>query len=84
MEVVDGAAPIAPQNAGSVRVVHHHDGAIFFGQITQRGQRADVAIHREDAVGDEQPAAGLVLDAGQLLFGMSHIFVPEDQDFCAG
>ncbi len=35
VEVIDGAAPVAAQHAGGVRVVDHHDGAVFFGQ---RGQ----------------------------------------------
>ena len=64
VEVIDGAAAVAPQNAGGVRVVDHHDRAVFFGQVAERGQRTDVAVHGEDAVGDQQFLAGLVLDAG--------------------
>ena len=36
VEMIDGAAPVASQHAGRVRVVDHHDRAIFFGQIAQR------------------------------------------------
>ena len=57
VEVVDGAAAVAAQHAGSVRVVDHHDGAVLFRQRGQLRQRADVAVHREDAVGDDQLVA---------------------------
>ena len=66
-----------------MRVVDHHDGAVFFGEIAEAGQRADVAVHGEDAVGDEQLVAGLVLDAGQLLFGVRDVLVAEDQNLGA-
>jgi hypothetical protein len=55
------AAPVASQDARSMRIVHHHDGAIFFRQIAERGQRADVAVHGKYAVGDEQFFPRLVL-----------------------
>ena len=58
-EVIDGAATVAAQHAGSVRVVHHHDGAVLLRELAQRGQRADVAVHGEHAVGDQQLVAGL-------------------------
>ena len=35
VEVIDGAAAVAAQHAGGVRVVDHHDGAVFFGQVAQ-------------------------------------------------
>ena len=70
-EVIDGAAAIATQNAGGVRVVDHHDGAVFLGNVAELRQRADVAIHREHAVGDQQLVAGLVLELLQQFFGMS-------------
>ena len=38
-EVIDRAAPVAPQHAGGMRVVHHHDGAVAFGGVDQPGQR---------------------------------------------
>ncbi len=72
--------PLRPKYAGGVGVVDHHDGAIFFGEIAERGQRADVAVHGEDAVGDQQLLAGLVLYAGELLFGVRHVFVAEDEN----
>ena len=81
--MINGAAAVAAQHAGGVGVIHHHDGAVLFGEIAQRGQRADIAIHGEDAVGDEQLVTGLIFDGGELLFGVGHVFVAEDQNFRA-
>ena len=39
-----------------MRIVDHHDAAGLFGQFAELGQRAEVAVHAEDAVGDEQLA----------------------------
>ena len=61
-KMIDRSAAVAPQHARGMRVVHHHDGAVFLGQRSQLVHRADVAIHREDAVGDHQLVAGLVGD----------------------
>ena len=77
-EVIDRPTAIASQHAGRVRVVNHHDGAIFFRQIAQRGQRANVAIHGEDAVADQQLAPRLVLDAGEFRLGR---VLPSTRDF---
>ncbi len=63
-EMIDGAASVAAQYAGSVRVVDHHDGAVLFGEIAQRRQRADVAVHGEHAVADQQSLARRSLNAG--------------------
>src|SRR5436189_95931 len=53
-EVVDGAAAVAAEDAGGVGVVHHHDGAVAFGGVAEGGEGADVAVHGEDAVADEE------------------------------
>ena len=45
-----------------MRVVDHHDAAVFFGQLDQRGQRRNIAVHGENAVGDEKLAPAAVLD----------------------
>ncbi len=83
VEVINGAASIVSQDAGGMGVIHHHDGAVFFRQIAERRQRADVAIHGKYAVGDEQLASGLVFHRSQLLFGVGRVFVTEDQDLGA-
>ena len=81
--MIDRAASVAAEHAGSMRVVDHHDGAVFLGGLAQAGQRADVAIHREDAVGDQQLPSRLVLHAGELLFGVGDVFVTEDENLRA-
>jgi hypothetical protein len=43
-----------------MRVVDHHDGAVFFRQIAQPRQRPNVTIHGKHAVGDQQLLARLV------------------------
>ena len=63
-EVIDRAAPVLPEHAARVRVVHHHDAAELLGERrTAPGSGAEVAVHAEDAVGDEQ----LALRGRQLL-----------------
>ena len=81
--MINGAAAVTAQHAGGVGVIYHHDGAVLFGEIAERGQRADIAIHGEDAVGDQQLMARLILDGGQLFFRVGHVFVAEDQNFRA-
>ena len=83
VEVVDGAAAVASQHAGGVRVVDHHDGAVLFRQRGQLRQCADVAVHGKDAIGDDQLVTGLVLHRFQLLFGVRGILVAEDLDLGA-
>ena len=65
-------------------VIDHHDGAVFFGQVGEFVDGTDVAIHRENTVGDEKLAARLVLNFTQQFFGVGDIFVAEDFDFRAG
>ena len=83
-EMIDRSATVAAQHAGGVRVVDHHDGAVFVGEVTQFVYGADVAVHREDAVGDDELAARLVCDFLELLFGVGRVFVAEDFDLGAG
>ena len=52
----------------------------FSASVAEAGERADVAVHGEDAVGDQQLFAGLVFYAGQLFFGVGDVFVAEDQN----
>ena len=84
VEVIDAAAAVAAEDAGGVGVVDHHDGAVFFGECGELVDGADVAVHGEDAVGDEELVAGLVLDFLEELFGVGDVFVAEDFDFGAG
>ena len=56
-EMVDGAAAVLAEDARGVGVVDHDRGAEFFGRLDDAGQRRDVTVHREDAVGHNQAAA---------------------------
>ena len=82
-EVIDGAAPVAPQHARGVRIVHHHHGAVAFGGLGQAGQRADIAIHGEHPVGDQQLAAGEGIQIAEDLLRGGGILVREDVDLGA-
>ena len=56
-EVIDGAAAVAAEHAARVRVVHHHDRSRTPRRASHSsGSGAEVAVHAEHAVGDEQLA----------------------------
>ena len=84
VEVVYGAAAVSAQDAGGVGVVDHHDGAVLFAEVGELVYGADVAVHGEDAVGDDELAAGFVLDLFEEFFGVGYVFVAEDLDFGFG
>ena len=55
-EVIDRAAAVRPEDAARVRIVHHHDAAVLLGQGAQVGNGAEIAVHAEDAIRDQQRA----------------------------
>ena len=55
------AAPAGAERAGAVRLVDHHAHVVAPRELDDLLQRRDVAVHREDAVGDDQGAAALGL-----------------------
>ena len=57
----DGAAAAGAERAGAVRLVDDHAHVVAPGELDDLRQRRDVAVHREDAVGDDQRAAPLGL-----------------------
>src|SRR3954469_9487341 len=61
-EVIDRAASVAAEDAACVRVVDHHDGSVLVGYIAELIDGTDISVHGEDSVGDDEFAAGLVLD----------------------
>jgi hypothetical protein len=73
-----GAATARSHEADRVRVVHHHDGVVALGQVADRGQRGQVAVHREHAVGGDQPVAGIGRVA-QAPLELVHVAVCEPQ-----
>src|SRR6516162_12827 len=80
IEMVDGATTAAAEDSAGVSVVDHHDAAVFFGEIAKLWQRRDVAIHRKDAVGDDQFFSG---EGGMFLedaLAVRKIFVLEHFD----
>jgi len=67
-----------------MRIIDHHDRAVLVGQIAELIDRADVSVHREDAVGNDELMARLILNLLKQLFGMANILVAEDFDLGAG
>ena len=62
LEVIDRATAVASENTAGMGVIDHHDGSVLVGEVAELVYRADVAVHGEDAIGDEELAAGFVLD----------------------
>ena len=57
-EMVNRAASVLSKYAACVRVIHHHDAAEFLGKIAQIRQRAEIAVHTEYAVADDELSLG--------------------------
>src|SRR5690348_17686368 len=78
VEMVNGAASVASENAGGMGVVDHHDAIVFFGEVAKLRERSDVAFHGKNAVGDEQlvtvPVFGFFEDA----LAIGDVFVLEN------
>ena len=55
----EAAAPLRAEHAEAVRVVHHQPRVMRFGQRQQFGQRGDIALHAEYAVGENHLARRL-------------------------
>ena len=67
--MVHDAAAARAQHALAVGVVHHERDAVLLGHRGDFVQRRDVAVHAEDAVGDDEPPgsrAGLLNRAAQV------------------
>ena len=67
-----------------MRVVHHHDAVVFFGEIAESGEIGDVAVHGKNAVGDEQLLAIPVFGFFQDAAAVGGVFVFENFDGGAG
>src|SRR5579872_3769385 len=78
VEMIDRAAPVASEHTRSMRVVHHHDGAVLFRDLYQCRERADIAFHGENAVGDEQLAARNRTQPFEDLSRGGYVFVREN------
>ncbi len=82
-EVLVGAAAGGAEDAGGVGLVDQQEGAELLLDGDQLGQAADVAVHGEDAVGDDEGAVG-GLSAAQLLAQAFGVVVAEALDLHAG
>src|SRR5277367_6047870 len=63
-----------------MRVVHHHDAIIFFGEVAKRGEIGDVAIHGKDAVGDQELLAVPIFRFLKYSFAVGGVLVFENFD----
>ena len=57
-EQLGRAAAALAHEADGVRVVDHHHRVVPLGQVADLAQAGDMPVHREDAVGGDQPPAG--------------------------
>ena len=60
------------QKTGCVRIINHHQRAIFFGQITDRFEIGDRSVHRKATIGRNQFYLG-VASLAQLRFQIGHV-----------
>ena len=65
--VLRRAAPGRAQHAGGVRVVNCYDRVVLIGELEHVWQLADISLHREHAVGDDEPVAGALRVPERLL-----------------
>ena len=49
--------PPGADEADGVRVVDHHERVVALGEVADPVELREVAVHREDAVGGDQPVA---------------------------
>ncbi len=82
-KVLVGAAAGSSENAGGMRLIDQKEAAKLFFDGDEFGQTADVAVHREDAVGDDEGAVGglTTTDLFAQAFG---VVVAEPLDLHAG
>ncbi len=62
--------PFVAEMAGGVAVVDHDDRAVALGEVADRVELGDVAVHREDAVGGDH------LDAARRPVGLLQLRPP--------
>ena len=79
-KMIHRPAAVAAKDAGRVGVVDHHDRAVPFGNFHQSGQRSDIAVHGEHAVGDQQLAPRLVREIAEQTIGRGHIAMRKNVD----
>ena len=55
-EMIDRPAALRTEHAARMRIVDHHDAAELVRDIAETRKCAEVSVHAEDAIGDEQGA----------------------------
>ncbi len=68
------AAPVLAEKTGGVAIVDHGQGVELVGEVADRRQVGDRAVHRKHAVGDNQPDLG-VAGGFELRSQVGHIVV---------
>ncbi len=76
VEVVDRPASVASEDARRVGIVDVDDGIGLLGGLDDLGKPRDVAVHAEDAVGDDQD--------GPIRIGPAHVTQRLAQRFHVG
>ena len=72
--LLDAVAGRAERTHG-VRLVDHEPGAVLAAELGGGRQVHDVAIHREDGVGDHEDRVVLALRLGKMLLQVAHVVV---------
>ena len=67
-EQLGGAGAARAEHAGAVRLVDHQPRAVGAAQLGDLRQRRDVALHREDAVDDDEHAAAVARPRARACF----------------
>ena len=77
-------APRRAEHADAVRLVDHQPRAVALAELDDLGQRRDVALHREDAVDDDEDAAAVAGGALEHPLELVHAVVAEGAQLGAG
>src|SRR5207248_10539987 len=83
-EQLAGTGAAGAEHADAVGLVHHQPGTEAPAELDDRRQVADVALHREDAVDDDQYAAAVAGGPLEHLLQLVHAVVAEGPQLGAG
>ena len=83
-EQLAGTGATGAEHADPVRLVDHQPRAVAAAELDDRRQVADVALHREDAVDDDEHPAAVARRTVEHLLQLVHLVVPEWAKLGAG
>ena len=69
-----GSTAVFTDDSDRMRIVNHHHRLVAVGEITDRTQVGEHAVHREHAVGGNEPIAGIAALL-QALLELIHVVV---------